>query len=117
MTDCIGIVRSILEEALTVPVMTDIPEERPARMVMVDLEGDSSTPYVLRPRLAITSWGRTDRDALGIAVSAVEALREASLDHDLLSAVELESVSREEWSRTGQSRYYALVTLTINTQE
>lgn len=117
MTDCIAIVRAVLVEALAVPVMTDIPEDRPARMVMVDLAGDASTPYVLRPRIQLTSWGSSDRDALGLAVTAVDALREAAMDHDLLSAVELESMSREEWSRTGQSRYYALLTLTINTEE
>ena len=117
MVDFIAMVREILTDALVVPVMTDIPENRPQRMVMVDLDGDASTPYVLRPRISLTCWGSSDRDALGMATSAVDALREAALDHDLLSAVELESISREEWSRTGQSRYYALLTLVINTDE
>jgi hypothetical protein len=115
--DCIGLVRDILTDELAVPVATDMPKDRPTRMVMVDLEGDASDEFILRPRVAITCWGRTDRDAHGLAVSAVQALQDASLDHDYLSAAQLETLSREEWSRTGQSRYLAIVELVINTDE
>lgn len=117
MVDCIGIVVGILSGALTVPVSTEIPDGRPDRFVLVSLDGDSSTEFVLRPRISLTCWGQTDRDAMGIAVSALHALQEAAMDHALLSAAELESMSRDEWTRTGQGRYVSLVTLTVNTEE
>ena len=110
------IVVGILADAMAVPVSTEMPADRPESYVLVDLAGDQSTPYLLRPRYALTCWGASDEDAHGIALSAVQALQEASMDHDLLSLAQLETMSREEWSRNGQSRYTAIVDLTINTE-
>ena len=117
MLDSTAIVVAILSEALDVPVSTDIPENRPDRYVMVDLAGDQSTPFVLRPIHSLTCWGATDRDAKSIAMSAVHALSDAALDHPYLSHVSLETMSRDEWAKNGHSRYVAEVQLTINTDE
>lgn len=114
--DTTKLVIDLLKEALTVPVKTDMPRDRPDRLVLVDLAGDSSTPFLLRPRYNLTCWGISDRDAHGIALSAVQALQEAALDHPYLSSVALEAMSREEWSRNGQGRYLATVDLVINTE-
>lgn len=111
------LVVGILSDALAVPVSTDIPAERPDRLVLVDLTGDQSDELILRPRYALTCWGVSDKDAHGIAMSAVDALRDSAWDHPYLSAVQLETMSREEWSRNGQSRYVAEVDLVINTDE
>ena len=115
--DPIGLALDILEESLDATVSTELPKDRPSRYVMVGLEGDESTPFLLRPRLALTCWGTSDRDANSLAISAIEALHDAALDHPYLSAADLETMSREEWSRNGQSRYLAIITLTINTDE
>ena len=114
--DTTKIVVDILADAMAVPVSTEMPADRPERYVLVDLSGDQSTPYVCRPRYALTCWGTSDVDAHGIAISAVQALQEAAMDHWLLSSCQLETMSREEWSRNGQSRYVAMVDLTINTE-
>lgn len=98
-----------------VHVSTDMPMERPERAIMVALDGDASTPYLLLPRIGLTVWGTSDMDAKGLAFAAVDSLRDASLTHDWLSAVQLETVSRDEWSRNGQSRYFAALQLTFNT--
>lgn len=50
-------------------------------------------------------------------MSAVEALWEAAAEHPYLSACQLETLSRDEWSKTGQARYVATVSLVINTDE
>ena len=110
----IDLVVEILSEEMDVPVSTEVPNDRPARFIAVSLEGDASDALILRPRIALTCWGATDRDAHGIAVTAIDALREVALDHEYLSSVDLETMSREEWSRTGQSRYLVLLELTIN---
>ena len=115
--DATELVVGILTDALDVPVSTDIPRDRPERLVLVDLSGDQSTPYLLMPRFDLTCWGTSDKDAHGIALSAVQALQEASLDHPYLSAVQLETLSREEWSRNGQGRYLAVIQCAINTDE
>ena len=112
--DPIGLALEILKENLDAEVSTEIPKDRPGRYVMVGLEGDESTPFLLRPRLAITCWGTSDRDANQLAISAFGALRDASLDHPYLSSADLETLSREEWSRNGQSRYLAIITMTVN---
>lgn len=115
--DGVELAVSILNDSLDVPVGTDMPRERPQQFVLVDLEGDDSTLHLLRPRLALTCWGNTDRDAHSIAISAVEALQDAAEDHPYLFDVELETMSREEWTRNGHGRYLAVVILTINTDE
>ena len=115
--DATKLVVDLLSESLTVPVSTDMPRNRVERMVLVDLSGDQSTPFLLMPRYDLTCWGSSDRDAHGIALSAVQALQEAALDHPYLSDCQLETMSREEWSRDGQGRYLAVVQLVINTDE
>lgn len=115
--DVVKLAKDILEAALVAPVSTEVPSDRPDRMVNISLDSMQSDGFLLTPRLMLICWGASDRDAFGLAMSAVDALREAALDHDYLSAVDLESVAREEWSRTGQSRYMALVTLYVNTDE
>lgn len=115
--DPIKLVKDIITEVLDVPVSTEIPPDRPDRLVVVSLDGNQSTPFVLRPRIGLTCWGSSDMDAMGIATSAVDALWDAALDHPYLSACELETMSRQEWGRNGRSRYLAEVNLTINTDE
>ena len=114
--DTTELVIGILTDALTVPASTDMPADGPKRAVLVDLSGDQSTPFLLMPRYALTCWGDSDRDAKGIALSAVQALQEAAETHPYLSACQLETMSREEWSRNGQGRYVAEVQLVINTE-
>ena len=115
MPDPIELAVTILSQALDAEVSTEMPPDaRPRRYVMVALDGDMSTELLLMPRLSLTCWGASDRDAHGLATSAWEALSRAAEDHDLLCSCQLESMSRDEWSRTGQSRYLAVVDLTIN---
>ena len=79
--DCIELAVGILADALEVPVKTEHPRERPQTFVLVALVGDYSDDFLLRPRIGITVWGETDRAAHTLAMSCVDALRDASLDH------------------------------------
>lgn len=112
----------ILSSALTgVPVSTEMPWQadstRPERYVTVDLAGDYSTPHLLQPRYALTVWGISDVDAHSMALACVDALWEASETDEYLSACQLETMSRDEWTRNGQARYFIEVNLTFNTDE
>lgn len=113
--DDIAMVVGILAGALQVPVSTEMPPTRPNRCVMVSLTGDLSDEFIHRPRIGLTVWGTSDADAHGLAMSALYALGDAAQDHDLLSAVSLESMSRDEWTATGAARYLVQLDLTINT--
>lgn len=117
--DCISLVVGILADEIGAPVSTDRSRDAHARgpQVSVSLIGDYSDEFLLRPRIGLTVWGDTDRAAHSLAMSCVDALRDASLDHPYLSAVQLETMSREEWSRTGQSRYLVELDLTVNTDD
>ena len=119
--DATKLVLDILTESLAVPASTEMPRQRdhamPERYVLVDLSGYQSDGFVHRPRFDLTCWGTSDRDARGIALSAVQAIQEAAMDHPYLSACDLETLSREEWSRTGQGRYLAIIELAVNTDE
>ncbi len=110
----ITLVVGILQDALDVQVLTEMPEDRPGSCVMVSLEGDSSTEVLLRPTIALTCWAASDKAAHELALSAMQALQEEALDHPYLSSIGLESLSREQWSRNGQSRYLAILDMTIN---
>ena len=113
--DTTALVIGILNDALDVPVQTDIPLQRPSRLVMVMQEGDASDMFLLRPTYSITCWGMSDVDARGIAISCVHALAEASETDEYLSSVEMMGLVRDEWTGTGQARYVLTVTLVINT--
>lgn len=115
MTDDTALVVGILADALDVPVSTEVPQQRPQRFVMVSLTGDTSTQFIHSVRYGLTVWGTTDADAHGLAMSAWHALADAAQDHELLSAVGLDSMSRDEWTATGAARYLVQLDLIINT--
>ena len=118
--DPIEMVVGILSDALDATVSTEMPgtakspASLPCRYVMVALAGDMSTELLLMPRMALTCWGTSDRDAHSLAVSAWQALAEAATEHPLLSSCQLETMSRDEWGNTGASRYFMELDLTIN---
>ncbi len=119
--DTTDMVVQILAEGLDgIPVSTELPYEAsmpqgsPQRYVTVTLEGDQSTEFLLQPTYSLTCWGRTDREAKGIALDAIDALRDASCTHPYLSACRLQSLSRDGWGKAAP-RYLAMVELTINT--
>lgn len=114
MIDPNELVIGILSDALAVPVTTEMPTDRNPRCVVVAQDGDESDEFVLRPRMNLMCWGDNDPDARMIAVACIDVLREASLDHPYLSSADLETLSRDLWTKTGQSRYLAAVELTIN---
>ena len=114
-TDATALVVGILADALAVPVSTEVPAQRPQRFVMVSLNGDTSDEFIHRVRYGLTVWGESDADAHGLAMSAWHALTDAAQDDDLLSAVGLDSMSRDEWTATGSARYLVQLDLIINT--
>lgn len=114
--DDIALVVGILQDAFpTVPVSTEVPSTRPTRLITVDLTADASDELMHRPTISLMVWGTSDADAHSLALSALHALSEASMTHDLLSAVSLQTMARDEWSGTGQARYLVQIDLTINT--
>lgn len=113
--DDIALVVGVLADAMDVPVSTEIPPERPERLITVALTADISDELIHRPTMALTVWGTSDKDAHGLAVSAVHALATAAQTHPLLSSAQLQTMSRDEWTRDGQARYVAEVEMVINT--
>lgn len=124
MVDPIQLTVEVVAEALqTVPVSTEMPfsashpSAQPERYVVVTLEGMQDDGFLAVANVSLTVWGLSDRDAFGMATAAVDALREESLTHPYLSAAQLETLTRDEWTSTGQARYFARMQLTINTDE
>lgn len=126
MVDPIQLTVEVVAGALRdVPVSTELPHTaaspsgggQPERYVVVTLEGLQDDGFLALANVSLTVWGLSDRDAFGMATAAADALREESLTHPYLSAAQLETLSRDEWTSTGQARYFARVQLTINTDE
>ena len=113
----IKLVKGILDDALDVPVSTEVPEKRPKRMVIVSLDGDLSDAFFLRPRIGLTCVGLSNLDAFNMSVDAVEALRSSAQTHPYLSSVQLNGKSGDMLDRSGEGIYYALLDMTINTDE
>lgn len=109
----------LLRDALDgVKVSTEMPADRPsADYVGVYRNGGYEDPFLLQPRYDLVCWSDSDKHAYSLAMSAVEALWAAAAEHPYLSACQLETLSRDEWSKTGQARYVATVSLVINTDE
>ena len=113
----IKLVRDLLADALDVPVSTEVPEQRPDRMVIVRLDGDKSDAFILRPSIGLLCVGATDLDAFNMSVDAVDALRAAAQTHPYLFSVQLNGKSGDRLDRSGDGVYYALLDLTINTDD
>lgn len=109
----------LLRDALGgVKVSTEMPADRPSTdYVGVYRNGGYEDPFLLQPRYDLVCWSDSDKHAYDLAMSCVNALWDAAQDHPYLSAAQLETLSRDEWSRTGQARYVATVSLVINTDE
>lgn len=99
-------------------VTTEMPTDRPrGNYVGVYRNGGYEDPFLLQPRYDLVCWSDSDKHAYDLAMSCVSALWDAAQDHPYLSAAQLETLSRDEWSKTGQARYVATVSLVINTDE
>lgn len=67
---------SHLSDALGVPVLAEVPDERPARFVTVERTGGPSEFYRDMPTLAVQCWAESRYEASELA----EAAREAVMD-------------------------------------
>lgn len=112
--DPIELVVDLLKDGVNAPVFTEMPTDRPTACVQVSQGGDRSTELLLQPRINLLVWGESDVAARTLAVACVDCLRDAALDHELLSSAQLESMSRDEWTRTGHARYFVELDLVIN---
>ena len=107
----------LLAEALDTHVSTEVPQERPERMVVVTLEDDRSDEFILRPVVGLICFGTSDLDAHNLSIAAIAALRMAAYDHPYLSAAQLDNRESDRWGRTGEGICTCLVALTINSDE
>lgn len=112
--DAVAINVECLAAALAVPVRTEIPKDRPQRMVCVSRSGGTSDDCFDYPEITLLCWGISDADASGLAISATHALAEAAELHPLLSSSEVDTISRDEWAATGASRYRVVLFQVIN---
>lgn len=115
MSNAVSITVSILQQALrNVPVSTEVPQARPRSFVMVAQTASEGDAFIERPTMSLTCWGESDAPAYSLALSCLEALQDAAETHPQLSAVSLDTLSRDEWGATGASRYMLQLQLTIN---
>lgn len=112
--DAVAINVATLKAALDVPVSSEIPIERPERMVCVQRSGGPRDECFDYPEITLLCWGATDAEASGLAISAAHALSEAAESHPLLSSSEMDTMSRDEWSTNGAARYRVVIQQVIN---
>lgn len=101
-----------------VVVSTELPPEGTQSLpyIMVSRTGGTDSEFVLSPVMTLMCWESTDSNAYSLAIAVKEALQKAAEDHPYLSSVEFLSLSRDQWSASGQSRYALQVRLTINVE-
>lgn len=112
--DSVALVVDALSRALSVPVSTEVPQERPARLVLVEREGGRMDEFADRPRIGLLCWGETDAEAQGIAIDAAHALAEAAREDGRMSSSAVETMARDGWAQGGGARYRVVVDLVVN---
>lgn len=113
--DDTALIVAILQDAFDVPVSTEIPPTRPERLLHVNYQCRESDVLLHRGTLYLTAWGRTAVEARGMAETVAYELADVALTHDLLSSASLERIDNDTWSRDGQARCTAEISLVINT--
>lgn len=95
-----------LADVLDVPVASEVPESRPARMVCLSRTGGGRTRFVETPRFTVDAWGTSDLDAADLLDVACDALVWAPDSIDELVRVGVSSSYRSDvdgahrWSAT-----------------
>lgn len=116
MADAAKICLDILERSLPgIPVTSELPFERPEPpMIQISRTGGEEAEFLSKPVMQMLCWGGDDPGAQALCMDAVHALKEAAEGDDALSAVDCQSMSRDEWAPTGEARYRAQLKLVIN---
>lgn len=101
---------SKLNEALTVPVSSDVPNPTPETFVTVEKVGGHVTDCVQRASLAIQSWAGSTAAAAELN-EEVKAAMDGLLEYDEIGGVELDSDYNYPDTSTRHARYQALYDL------
>lgn len=109
---CIAALKKRLPEG--VRVSSEMPAERPDRIVVVSRVGGTATQFLDKPRMELLCWDASDQDASALAQEAIWAIADEAQVHPLLSSSTLETLARDTWTQTGAARYRAVLNLTIN---
>lgn len=113
--DAIAVNVAVLAAALPdVDVCTEVPPDRPGRMVVVERTGGAMDTCFDYPEITLTCWGATDQEASALAVAAARALFEAAQTHPLLSSSDMESKSGDDWPQDGTPRHRVVLQQVIN---
>lgn len=109
---CIDILKSALTD---VEVSSELPFEHPCgSYVQVSRTGGDESEELATPIMTFICWGKSDVQAKALAADCVHAMADQAKIDPLLSDSRLITMSRDEWTATGQSRYMVQLKLTIN---
>ena len=103
---------SRLSASTGVRAVLDVPRERPAEFISVELTGGTGGRFVRTSTIAVQSWAATRRRAAQIAV-AVEAAAYGLMDEPGVFGVSVGDSYRWPDPDSGQQRYQTTIELTV----
>lgn len=109
---CISIISNGLD---WVEVSSNLPNPHPqGPYVTISRIGGKDTMFLLKPTIEILCWEQTDQKAYALARACIDALQQAIYTSGKLSSVDINTLARDEWAKTGQSRYRVVADLVVN---
>lgn len=106
------VVAERLAELVGVPAVLEVPDERPAEMISVELTGSSGTRHLRQVTLAVQSWAQTRRRAAEIAAAVERAVPDLADVPDIMGAT-VAGTYRWPDPDSRQPRYQSTVELTV----
>lgn len=112
----VGTCVRIIEEAIGVEASSEMPLDRDAGApyVQVSRTGGEDGEFIDRPIMTLMCWAASDQAAYMLAEDCLRAVKEAAKDDEWMSACEMVSMSRDQWTPAGAARYMLQMRLTIN---
>lgn len=106
-----SIVYEFLKENMTVPVYTEIPNNPPVKMIVLEKTGSSQDNFIKRSTFAIQSYGKSMFEAAELNETLKEIMMDGLdglLSLDEISAVNLNSDYNFTDTTTKRYRYQAV---------
>lgn len=83
-------------------------------VIMISQTGGTENAFLRQPVMTITCWDATDKGAKSLVQNSIQTIADAALTDELLSAVEVLSITRDEYAPDGYGCYESQVRLTFN---
>lgn len=110
--DLMGRIVAHMSTALSVPVSTEVPENRPQRFVTLNRNGGSIDRFLEYQRITVDAWDVSDERAAALIGAAIDAAIDMPYRIANVATVDAESAYRSDID--GAHRWSAVISVLAN---